>query len=80
MFSAHVGVSIKLSRGAAPLYKLIFFCNKLYYISSIIFINWCFLTECKNYYFMTVSDIPNLWAPLVLLSLIILAAVFFGRS
>ncbi|MEH1943386.1 MAG: hypothetical protein V7L01_24635 [Nostoc sp.] len=29
---------------------------------------------------MSLSDIPNLWVPLALLGLIIVAAVFFSRS
>lgn len=28
---------------------------------------------------MSVSDLPNLWVPLALLGLIIIAAVFFSR-
>ncbi|RUR84259.1 hypothetical protein ACF3DV_30660 [Chlorogloeopsis fritschii PCC 9212] len=30
--------------------------------------------------FMTLQDVPNLWVPLALLGLIIIAAVFFSRS
>jgi hypothetical protein len=29
---------------------------------------------------MSLSDIPNLWVPLALLGLIVLAAVYFNRS
>ena len=29
---------------------------------------------------MDLSDLPNLWAPLALLGLIIIAAIFFSRS
>jgi hypothetical protein len=29
---------------------------------------------------MTLQDVPNLWVPLALLGLIIIAAVFFSRS
>jgi hypothetical protein len=29
---------------------------------------------------MSLSDVPNLWVPLALLGLIVLAAVFFSRS
>jgi hypothetical protein len=29
---------------------------------------------------MSLSDFPNLWVPLALLGLIIIAAVFFSRS
>jgi hypothetical protein len=29
---------------------------------------------------MSLSDVPNLWVPLALLGLIIVAAVFFNRS
>jgi len=29
---------------------------------------------------MSLSDLPNLWVPLALLSLIIIAAVFFSRG
>jgi hypothetical protein len=29
---------------------------------------------------MTLADVPNLWVPLVLLSFIIIAAVFFAQS
>jgi len=29
---------------------------------------------------MSLSNIPNLWVPLALLSLIVMAAVFFSRS
>ncbi|MBD2499519.1 hypothetical protein [Anabaena azotica] len=31
-------------------------------------------------YVMSLSDLPNLWVPLVLLGLIVAAAVFFSRS
>jgi hypothetical protein len=30
--------------------------------------------------FMSLSDLPNLWVPLALLGLIVIAAVFFSRS
>lgn len=29
---------------------------------------------------MSLSDVPNLWVPLALLGLIVIAAVFFSRS
>jgi hypothetical protein len=29
---------------------------------------------------MSLSDVPNLWVPLALLGLIIIAAIFFSRS
>lgn len=29
---------------------------------------------------MSMSDLPNLWVPLALLGLIVIAAVFFSRS
>jgi hypothetical protein len=29
---------------------------------------------------MSLSDIPNLWVPLALLGLIIIAAIFFSRT
>ncbi len=29
---------------------------------------------------MSLSDMPNLWVPLALLGLIVIAAVFFSRS
>lgn len=29
---------------------------------------------------VTIADLPNLWVPLTLLGLIIIAAIFFARS
>lgn len=29
---------------------------------------------------MSLSDVPNLWVPIALLGLIVIAAVFFSRS
>jgi hypothetical protein len=31
------------------------------------------------FYFMSLSDVPNLWVPLVLLGFIVIAAIFFSR-